>query len=247
MVNEQGLASYCQDCGLCAAAADGPPAGTESDLARIIAGEIIKTVPGRRTDAAEEKKIPLGVSNRHAHLTETTFRELFGPDALLEKYRDLYQAGEFASRQTITIAGNKMRAIQNLRILGPFRSYDQVELSLTDAIQLGINPPVRNSGDLEAAAPLTLVGPRRSVYIENCAIVAGRHIHMSGQDAVVFGVADGDRCKVRIGGEKGIIFENVLVRINDAWNLHLHLDTDDANAANVRCNMSAEFIGKMEA
>jgi len=159
--------------------------------------------------------------------------------------RPLYQPGEFASIHTLTVVGPKLRSIPGVRILGPLRNYDQVEVSLTDAIFLGIDPPVTNSGNLKDAAPLTLVGPHGSVYLEKCAIVANRHLHMTTGDAARFGVKEGDYCTVRIGGEKPTVFENVLVRTNDNWKLQLHLDTDDANAANVRDETFVEFLGKM--
>lgn len=191
--------------------------------------------------------IPLGVSNRHIHLTEGTFRRLFGAQTPFESMRPLYQPGEFASKHTLAIAGPKLRSIPGVRILGPLRKYDQVEVSLTDAIFLGIDPPVVNSGSLDNAAPLTLIGPNGSVYLEKCAIVASRHIHMPTSDARALGVADGDYCRVRLGGEKPTIFENVLIRTNDNWLLQIHLDTDDANAANIREDTAVEFLGKMEA
>jgi putative phosphotransacetylase len=190
--------------------------------------------------------IPLGVSNRHIHITEKTFHHLFGADAVFEEERPLYQPGEFASRHVLTVIGSKMRSIQNVRILGPLRNYDQVELTLTDAIYLGINAPVQNSGNLKGAAPLTLVGPKTSVYLPECALIASRHIHMTNAHARIFGVREGDFCRVRISGVKSTVFENVLVRINDNWKLQMHLDTDDANAANVRGEASAEFLSKMQ-
>ncbi len=190
-------------------------------------------------------KIPLGVSNRHIHLTKKTFQVLFGDKAEFEVMRPLYQPGEFASKHTLTIVGPKLRSISGVRILGPLRKYDQVEVSLTDSIFLGVNPPVTNSGALDNAVALTLVGPNGSVYIEKCAIIANRHIHMTDKDAEKFSVKEGDFCKVRLAGEKSTIFENVLIRINDTWKLQIHLDTDDANAANVREDTFVEFIGKM--
>lgn len=189
--------------------------------------------------------IPLGVSNRHIHLTRETFHKLFGEKAEFESMRPLYQPGEFASKHTLAIAGPKLRTIPGVRILGPLRKYDQVEVSLTDAIFLGIDPPVANSGTLDKASPLTLIGPNSSVYLERCAIVASRHIHMPGGDARKLGVRDGDLCRVRVGGDKPTIFENVLIRTNDSWRLQIHLDTDDANAANIREDTSVEFLGKM--
>lgn len=189
--------------------------------------------------------IPLGVSNRHIHLTSETFHRLFGTEAKFEELRPLYQPGEFASKHTLTIVGPKLRSIPGVRVLGPLRKYDQVEVSLTDAIFLGIDPPVVNSGSLDNAAPLTLAGPNSSVYLEKCAIVASRHIHMSNKDAELFGVKNGDYCKVKISGEKPTVFENVLIRTNDNWRLQIHLDTDDANAANVRSEIFVEFISKI--
>jgi propanediol utilization protein len=189
--------------------------------------------------------IPLGISNRHIHLTEETFHVLFGDKAEFQVMRPLYQPGEFASKHTLTIVGPKLRSIPNVRILGPLRKYDQVEVSLTDAIFLGINPPVTNSGSLEKAVPLTLVGPNGSVYLEKCAIIANRHIHMSDKEAEKHGLKNGDFCKVRISGEKSTLFENVLIRTFSTWKLQIHLDTDDANAANVREETFVEFIEKM--
>ncbi len=250
MANLKGIASYCQDCGACSVDNSSCSFNRLDDhFIKIVVNEVVKNIyPDLKCQTQTEPAnplIPLGVSNHHIHLTTDTFEKLFGTGQRLEHFRDLYQANEFAAKQIVTIAGPKMHAIQNVRILGPLRNYDQVEVSLTDAIQLGISPPIRNSGDLEGSAPLTLIGPKSSAYIEHCAIIANRHMHMNSQDAQRFGVKNGDFCKVRIGGEKGTVFENVLVRVNDAWKLQLHLDTDDANAANVRCSMNVEFYSKM--
>jgi len=197
-----------------------------------------------RAPDMDPRRIPLGISNRHIHLTAKTFHLLFGEKTEFEQMRPLYQPGEFASVHTLTIVGPKLRSIPGVRVLGPLRTYDQVEVSLTDSIFLGIDPPVTNSGNLKEAAPLTLVGPNGSVYLERCAIVANRHLHMTSKDAALLGVKDGDFCKVRIGGEKPTTFENVLVRTNDNWKIQIHLDTDDANAANVREDTFVEFLGK---
>lgn len=229
---------------------------SDQDLVEIITEEVKNILTGnadsyitsdlsRDDNFAKSRKVPLGISNRHIHLTSKTFHALFGEGTEFEPMRPLYQPGEFASKHTLTIVGPKLRSIPNVRILGPLRKYDQVEVSLTDAIFLGINPPVSSSGNLGDAAPLTLVGPNSSVYLEKCAIVANRHIHMTDGQAASMGLKSGDYCKVRIGGEKGTVFENVLIRTNDSWKLQIHLDTDDANAANVRSESHVEFIGKM--
>jgi propanediol utilization protein len=221
---------------------------SEQDLIDIIAEEV-RSVLNKdlqpENNGLQFPNIPLGISNRHIHLTPKTFHTLFGEQTEFETLRPLYQPGEFASKHTLTIVGPKLRSIPNVRILGPLRNYDQVEISLTDAIFLGINPPVVNSGNLDNAAPLTLVGPSSSIYLDKCAIIASRHIHMTNKDAGKFGLKNGDLCKVRIGGEKSTVFENVLIRTNDSWRLQIHLDTDDANAANIRSESYVEFIGKI--
>jgi putative phosphotransacetylase len=211
---------------------------------------VLQSEPHRESSNRESSqqsfRIPLGISNRHIHLTSKTFHQLFGDKAEFESMRPLYQPGEFASIHTLTIVGPKLRSIPGVRILGPLRNYDQVEVSLTDAIFLGIDPPVTNSGNLKEAAPLTLVGPNGSVYLEKCAIVANRHLHMTTADAARLGVKEGDYCMVRIGGEKPTVYENVLIRTNDNWKIQIHLDTDDANAANVREETFVEFLGRSE-
>ncbi len=225
------------------------PKASDEQLIDLIVEEVkraLTSTPLRQVASSRGVPlIPLGVSNRHIHLTKATFQKLFG-ESQFEEMRPLYQPGEFASKHTLAIAGPKLRTIPGVRILGPLRKYDQVEVSLTDAIFLGIDPPVANSGTLDKAAPLTLIGPNGSVYLERCAIVASRHIHMPTSDAGRLGVKDGDLCRVRIGGEKPTVFENVLIRTNDAWKLQIHLDTDDANAANIREETSVEFLGKMQ-
>lgn len=247
MIGQKGIAPYCQGCGSCTSTVYGAGNGDDR-LIDVIVEEVVKTLgstfAGKRS-ANGYPLIPLGVSTRHVHLTRETFAQLFGVGAELAPLRQLYQPGEFAARQTVTIVGARMRAIHQVRILGPFRRYDQVEMALTDAIQLGIKPPVRNSGDLQGAAPLTLVGPKRSLYLTDCGIIANRHIHMTPDHAALFGVKNGDLCRVKIPGWKSTIYENVLIRVREDRRLQIHLDTDDANAANVRCETGVEFLGKM--
>jgi len=178
------------------------------------------------------------------HLTRETFAKLFGEGVELEVYRDLLQKGEFASKSTCMVVGPKLRQIDGVRILGPFREEDQVELSRSDAVVLGIDAPVKDSGDLTGAAPITLIGPKGSVDLGAGAIVAARHVHMSEADAARMGVAQGEHISVRLGGPKSTIFENVQVRIKDSFILQMHLDTDEANAAGVKCDTQAELVGK---
>jgi putative phosphotransacetylase len=224
---------------------------SHKELIDLIVKEVRKIIPSATLNntlsvgSSQHPPIPLGISNRHIHLTKETFQKLFGENAEFEEMRPLYQPGEFASKHTVSVVGPKLRNIPSIRILGPLRNYDQVEVSMTDAIFLGINSPVANSGTLDNAAPLTLIGPKGSVYLNKCAIIASRHVHMTNADATSYGLKDGDFCKVRVGGNKGTIYENVLVRINDSWKLQIHLDTDDANAANITSETHVEFIGKM--
>lgn len=220
---------------------------SQRDLIDLLTNEISKLIKEKYSTLFKSTYplIPVGISNRHIHLTEETFYKLFGKNTKFEVLRPLYQPGEFASKHTLTIVGPRLRSIENVRILGPFRRYDQVEVSLTDSIYLGIEPPITNSGSLEDAAPITLVGPKSSIFIEKCVIIANRHIHMNSTDALKLGVKDGDICKVRIPGIKSTIFENVLIRVNDNWRLQIHLDTDDANAAFIKGEAYAEFFGKM--
>ena len=235
------------ECSSCATAAYGS-SNLDDRLVELIVDEVVRTLgvdSTQKTTSSPYPLIPLGISNRHIHISQVTFEKLFGAGTAFESYRPLYQPGEFASKHVVTIVGPRMRSIQSVRILGPFRNYDQVEISLTEAIQLGVNPPIRNAGDLKGAEPLTLIGPKGSIYLPECAIIANRHIHMSNDDAKIFGVKAGDFCRVKIGGEKSTILENVLIRTKDSWKLQLHLDTDDANAANVRGETYAEFLGKM--
>lgn len=222
---------------------------SKEELIKLIVTRVNEKINSSSTckpcSSSNHALIPLGVSNRHLHLTKETFHKLFGDETKFESDRPLYQPGEFASKHTVMVVGSKLRSIPGVRILGPLRKYDQVEISYTDSIYLGVNTPVVNSGNLSDAAPITLVGPKESLFLEKAAIIASRHIHMTDADASKLGVKAGDYCKVRIGGVKGTVFENVLIRTNDNWKLQIHLDTDDANAANVTNEQFVEFIGKM--
>ncbi|HOP65947.1 MAG TPA: phosphate propanoyltransferase [Bacilli bacterium] len=172
-------------------------------------------------------KIPVGVSNRHVHLKEETFKELFG-DVSLTKRNDLTQPDEYAANETVMIKTAKDK-IEKVRILGPFREYNQVEISKTDAYHLGINPPVRKSGDLENSESITLVGPQKEIFIQNGVIISERHIHMDTSFAKENNFGEDEKVYVKISGVKpGIITASI--KTSDNAYLELHLDTDDANA-----------------
>lgn len=175
-------------------------------------------------------KVPVGISNRHVHLSEQDLATLFGEGYKLTVRNDLSQTGQFAAEETVTIEGPKS-SMQNVRILGPTRKETQLEVSKTDSFALGVKPPVRDSGFLEGSPGITLVGPKGKVPLERGVIIAQRHIHMTEADAEAFGVKDKDLVSVRVGGERGIIFENVLIRVRNDFVLEIHIDTDEANAA----------------
>lgn len=189
-----------------------------------------------------KRLVPVGVSARHAHLTQEHLEILYGPGAQLHEYAPLYQPGNFAARETVTIVGTRMRAIESVRVLGPLRDYSQVEVARTDAIRLGIDPPVRESGDLKGAASILLIGPAGSVFLEEGAILANRHIHMSPEDAECFGVKQGESYRVRVPGVRGLIFENVDLKVGEGLLLQMHLDTDDSNAAGLRGGEAVELL-----
>lgn len=178
--------------------------------------------------------VPVGVSARHIHLTQEDVETLFGPGYQLTKKKEL-MGGQFASNECCTIVGLKLRAIENVRVLGPVRKATQVEISSTDARKLGINVPVRESGDTAGSAPIAIVGPKGAIYCKEGCIVAARHIHMSPADAAACGVHDGDYVSVRMDNERGTTFDKVKIRVDESFTLEMHIDTDEANASEIKC------------
>ena len=192
--------------------------------------------------SANSNKIPVGVSVRHVHISKKDLETLFGPGAELHPFRELYQPGEYAAQEMVSIAGPRMRVLEKVRILGPSRDRSQVELARTDAIFLGIDAPVRMSGDLKGSAPVTLIGPKGVVELKEGCIRAMRHIHMNPKEADTFGLKNGDVVKLRVGGPSGVTFDNVVIRLSDKVRLQVHLDTDEGNVADIHCNQDVEII-----
>jgi putative phosphotransacetylase len=188
-----------------------------------------------------EKKIPVGISNRHLHLSQQDLETLFGKGYELTKKKDLVQPGQFACEETVKLVGPK-REIDGLRIIGPVRPQTQVELALTDCISLGIKAPVRESGNIAGSAGAVIVGPQGQIELKEGVIVAARHIHMKPYEAEEFGVADGDIVKVKVEGERALIFDNVILRVGDKHKLDFHIDTDEANAAGLKNGDTVEII-----
>ncbi|MEK3935411.1 phosphate propanoyltransferase [Sporosarcina sp. FSL W7-1349] len=178
---------------------------------------------------SSRNEIPISVSARHCHLSREDVEVLFGKGVELTKKSDLSQPGQFAANETVTLIGPR-GSIESVRILGPLRSRSQVEISKTDGIKLGVTPPLRESGDIKGSAPITLLGPKGSLYLEEGLIVAQAHIHMSPDDAKSLGVTNGEYVKVKVGKDRPITFDKVLVRVSPNYILDMHVDTDEANS-----------------
>lgn len=175
--------------------------------------------------------IPVGVSNRHIHLSKADLETLYGAGYELTPMKDLSQPGQYACKETLTIVGPSLRPIENVRVLGPLRPDSQVEISRTDSFTLKVKPPVRESGKISGSAPITIIGPKGVVTLKEGCIIANRHIHMSLEDGIKYGVKDNDYVTVDACGERKTRFFDVQVRVSDKFRLEMHLDTDDANAA----------------
>lgn len=185
--------------------------------------------------------VPIGVSARHVHLTQEHVEVLFGEGYHLTKKKDL-MGGQFASNETVTLVGLKLRAIENVRVLGPVRKASQVEISATDAVKLGIKAPVRESGNIAGSAPIAVVGPKGALYLQEGCIVAMRHIHMSPADAMAAGVHDGDIVSVVADNERGTVFNHVKIRVDKSFTLEMHIDTDEANASKIASGDTVSII-----
>ncbi len=178
-------------------------------------------------------KMVVNISARHAHLTQGDVDVLFGAGYQLTQMKRLYQDTDFASNETIAVVGPRQRMIPGIRILGPCRAFSQVELSLTDAISLGIDVPVRLSGDIEGSPGCLLIGPKGSLVLEKGVIKAERHVHMGPKDAEFYGVKAKDRMNLRVEGACPTTLEGLLVRTHPDWKLEVHIDTDEANCCDL--------------
>lgn len=212
----------------------------EQQTVEMIAQMVLQTL-NRMEEKSNGYQVPVGVSARHIHLTQQDVETLFGEGYQLTKKKDL-MGGQYACNETVTIVGLKLRAIENVRVLGPVRKASQVEISSTDALKLGIKVPVRESGNVAGSAPIAVVGPKGAVYMKEGCIVAMRHIHMSPADAAAAGVHDGDEVSVRADNERGTVFNHVKIRVNDSFTLEMHIDTDEANASEIRTGDKVTII-----
>ncbi len=234
MLQTSKPASECADCKLCERGQQDAPGNGAPDIAQLVR-EVLGRIRNGNDGLLE---IPVGVSARHCHLNREAMDILFGAGSELTPYRDLYQPAAYAAEECVSVIGPRLRAIERVRILGPARDYNQVELARTDAIFLGLDPPVRDSGDLQGAQRVTFVGPKGSLTVP-AAIRAARHLHLRPVDVAEMGLSGRRAVRARVSGEKGLTFENVRLKIDPGYLPELHLDTDDANAADIVCGSKA--------
>ena len=213
-----------------------------NDMIAEIVNRVMSELGG--TNQKEDNTVPVGVSNRHIHLSVDDAETLFGKGYQLTPLKDLSQPGQFACKETLTIVGPSLRPIENVRVLGPVRKASQVEISRTDSFTLKVKPPVRESGDIAGSAPITIIGPKGVVQLKDGCIIANRHIHMSTAEGAQFGLADGDYVDIETSGERRTKFYDVQVRVNKDFRLEMHIDTDDANAAGIGNGAKVKIVKK---
>lgn len=213
---------------------------------KVVAEIVSRVMAGLGTETASGSNdtVPVGVSNRHIHLSTADLETLFGAGYELTPIKDLSQPGQFACKETLTIIGPSLRPIENVRVLGPVRKASQVEISRTDSFTLKVKPPVRESGDIAGSAPVTIIGPKGVVTLKEGCIIANRHIHMSLDEGAAFGLCDGQYVDVEVSGERRTKFYDVQVRVHKDFRLEMHIDTDDANAAGIGNGAKVKIVKK---
>jgi acetate kinase len=209
------------------------PTDEERMMAREALRALSRSYVVRVLEAQKQRPFLVEVSAHHIHLTQEHVEALFGKGHQLTKHADLSQPGQYACKEQLAIIGPKGR-IERVRVLGPARKYTQIEIAMTEQFKLGVQPPIRESGDIAGTPGCTLEGPAGSITVDRGVICAMRHIHMTPQDALSYGVRDKSFVRVRIGGDRELIFGDVLVRVDPNFSLAMHIDTDEANAANVK-------------
>lgn len=187
------------------------------------------------------KNVPVGVSARHIHLTQEHIEILFGQGYQLTELKPLSQPGQFAAKETVEVVGSK-GTFSKVRILGPARPASQLEISRTDSFAIGVKAPVRESGNIDGTSGVLVKGPAGEVEWQEGVIVAARHIHFHISDAEKWGIQDKQKLRVRVGGERGVVFENVIARVSEKYALDMHIDTDEANASGVKTGDNAEIM-----
>jgi putative phosphotransacetylase len=201
-----------------------------------------RAVNSQATAAAGPNPLVVNISARHCHLSQASVEILFGKGHQLTPKKWLYQEGQYAAEESVTLIGPRSRVISNLRILGPCRDFDQVELASTDAISLGFQIPVRNSGDIAGTPGCMLMGPAGFLKMDEGVIRAAPHVHMAPEDAAYYGVENKSYMKLRIGGDLGLTFDQIFVRVDPSFKLEVHIDTDEGNACGFTQQTPCELI-----
>ena len=215
---------------------------SSAKIAEMVKKVLADMEGGANASAGQDGLVPVGVSNRHIHLTKADLAVLFGEGYELTPLKDLSQPGQFACKETLTLVGPSLRPIENVRVLGPLRGKSQVEISATDSYVLKVKPPVRESGNVVGSAGVTIVGPKGVVQLKEGCIIANRHIHMSPSDAASFRVKDGDTVTVDVEGKRRTRWYDVQVRVSPDFRLEMHVDTDDANAAGISNGFKVKVV-----
>ncbi len=220
----------------------------QTSLPRAVVEHLVRQVVYQRLGkplprpATAPNPLVVNVSARHCHLTQEAVEALFGKGHKLQVFKWLYQEGQFAARETVTLIGPRSRVISNLRILGPCRTLNQVELAYTDAIALGFDIPLRLSGDIQDTPGCMLMGPAGFFEMKQGVIRALRHVHMHPDDAAFYGVKQGEEMRLKVGGPCALTLDRLLVRVDPAFKLEVHIDTDEGNACNLQPTTPCELI-----
>lgn len=200
-----------------------------------VSEEVLQMITQMVIEELEKKKmtVPVGISNRHVHLSREDFDILFGPGRELTRKKELRQPGQYAAEEVVTLKGPK-GWLEKVRVLGPLRVETQIEISISDEFKLGVPAPIRESGHLNWTPGIELVGPAGNVKKDHGVIAALRHIHMTPDQAALMGVKDKETVAVDVGGRRGVILKNVLVRVSEQYALEMHVDVDEANACGMK-------------
>lgn len=204
---------------------------------------IARTVMEVLKEKEQSEGIKIGVSARHVHLSQKDLETLFGASHELTP-KKMLMGDQFAAEECVTLVSPSLRSIEGVRVLGPVRSHSQIEISRTDTFKLKVSPPVRPSGDIKGSAPMALVGPKGSVFLNEGCIIANRHIHMTPDEAAKYGIKDNDLVDVEIANSKPTRFYDVQVRVREDFNTEMHIDTDDANACAIKTGDFVKIINK---
>jgi propanediol utilization protein len=213
-----------------------PTAVTREQVEQMVRA-ILRRQAAPSDRAGYQPRLVANISARHCHLTQADVDVLFGAGYQLTSLKTLYQSTDFAANETVAVVGTRQRMIPGVRILGPCRSFSQVELAFTDAISLGLELPVKLSGDIEGTPGCLLIGPKGSLVLPKGVIRAERHVHMGPRDAEFYGVKHLDRINMRVEGTCPTVLEGLLVRVHKDWKLEVHIDTDEANC----CDLAHAF------